>query len=122
MRLAAAFILCTGPAAAQAVDCSAPQTQADMTHCAGLAYQAADADLNATYQLAMNDWLGGRNAPSGQALLTAQRAWLSYRDAHCSAVAAKYEGGSIQPMMHADCLTRLTKARTEEIRAYAEPY
>ena len=109
-------------AGAQAVDCGNAATQMDMNICAAQEFDAADGDLNATYQLAMSEWLGGRDTSNGQALLAAQRAWLAYRDAHCAAAASIYEGGSIQPMIYSLCLTDLTRTRTELIRTYAEPY
>ena len=46
--------LWAGAAAAQdaAPDCDAAETQMEMTQCAGLAWEEADADLNAAYQAA----------------------------------------------------------------------
>lgn len=112
------------PLAAQEpqINCQNAMTQYEMNVCAGQDFQAADGDLNATYQLAMNEWFGGRETAHGQALLAAQRAWLAYRDAHCSAEAALFEGGSMQPMIYSFCLAELTRARTETLRSYAEPY
>jgi uncharacterized protein YecT (DUF1311 family) len=105
-----------------AADCTDPQTQRDMTNCAAQEFTYADQDLNDTYQIAINDWLGGRQTENGHALLTAQRAWLAYRDAQCTAEAAMFQGGSMQPMVFHLCLTNLTRARTETIRRYSEPY
>ena len=96
-------------AGAQAVDCGNAATQMDMNICAAQEFDAADGDLNATYQLAMSEWLGGRDTPNGQALLAAQLAWLAYRDAHCAAAAAIYEGGSIQPMIYSLDIAELIK-------------
>jgi uncharacterized protein YecT (DUF1311 family) len=47
----------------------------------------------------------------------AQAKWLDYRDAQCAAVAAIYEGGSMQPMQRAACLVRLTDQRIAELKA-----
>lgn len=116
-------MLSAGQASAQqSVDCDNAQTQMDMNICASQMFEYADQDLNDTYQLAINHWAGGRESARGQALLAAQRAWIAYRDAHCAAVAFEYEGGSTQPLVHAGCMERLTRARTNAIRTYLEPY
>lgn len=47
----------------------------------------------------------------------AQAKWVEYRDAHCAAVAAIYEGGSMQPMQRDACLVRLSEQRILELKA-----
>ncbi|MFM5077672.1 lysozyme inhibitor LprI family protein, partial [Aeromonas caviae] len=48
-------------------------------------------------------------------LRTAQRAWITFRDAQCRYEAGVYEGGSMAPMVHSSCLTQLTEARTKDL-------
>ncbi len=111
------------PVAAQTLDCTAPQTQIEMTMCAGQDYAKADAELNTVYRqarAAMKSY--DTNLPPGQrgaaeALLAAQRAWIPFRDAACKAEGYPFEGGSIQPMIVSECLARLTRRRTEDLRA-----
>ncbi|NTS65444.1 DUF1311 domain-containing protein [Sphingomonas sp. HHU CXW] len=93
-------------------------------------YQAADAQLNAAYRNAMARMKqldhgtrladlppAERAGPSySQALLNSQRAWLAYRDANCRAFAYEYRGGSAQGLSNRVCLTRVTRARTTELR------
>ena len=55
-------------------------------------------------------------------LLEAQRAWLTYRDAHCRTQAYEARGGSLEPLLYASCRTALTQARTEELRQLAQTY
>ncbi|MER5172227.1 lysozyme inhibitor LprI family protein [Thioclava kandeliae] len=98
-----------------ALDCQAPQTQADMTACAGQDYEAADADLNAAYAETRTR-AKSRGAAQAEALLEAQRAWIAYRDAACMAEGLEYDGGSMQPMAVAMCKTELTKRRSEDLR------
>jgi uncharacterized protein YecT (DUF1311 family) len=92
--------------------CANPQTQAEMTQCAGKAYKAADAVLNQVYPklVAMLD-----DEEKAQ-LKTAQEAWLKYRDANCEFVADQFKGGTMRPMMYALCLEDVTKKRTSELR------
>lgn len=113
LALAAAMLLgssLAAPAQAQsAADCTEPQTQSLMNACAQKDFAQADAALNAAWApaKAFGDEIG-----KGEGLLVAQRAWLAYRDAACDAHASPYEGGSIQPMIRANCLSDLTAERT----------
>ncbi|MCB1464846.1 MAG: DUF1311 domain-containing protein [Nitratireductor sp.] len=112
------------PALAQEPNCADPQTQADMTICAGKDYQKADAELNEVWAEAMagakeNDLLGG--ADDGrpayeEALRSAQRAWIGFRDAHCAYAGYAARGGSMEPMLVNQCLARLTEERTMQLR------
>lgn len=100
----------TGPAIA---GCPG-QTQLEMNDCAAADYAVADAALNAVWSVVKPrmDSIG-----AGAKRLDAQRKWLAFRDAACSAEVDFYEGGSIAPLVHSDCLTRLTQRRTEDLRA-----
>lgn len=101
-----------------AAECTAPQSQQLMNACANKDFDKADAALNVAWTSAKSfgDAIG-----KGDALLKAQRAWLAYRDMACDVHASPYEGGSIQPLIRASCLTALTQERTQmllEFNAY----
>ena len=49
-------------------------------------------------------------------LRAAERLWLQYRKTNCDAEASIYEGGTIQPLIHLRCMTRLTRERAAELR------
>ena len=69
------------PFAHAAVDCANASDQATMNQCAGQDFKAADKELNTLYQQ-----ITGRlkDNPDGKKLLvSAQRAWLGFRDAEC---------------------------------------
>ena len=103
----------TDPTFSQAkLDCTNPQTQADMNLCAGEDFKAAAAELNAAWA-ALRD--ARQDDGSWQAILDAQRLWIPFRDAHCAAVAAPYEGGSIQPLIRASCLAVITEQRHQQL-------
>ncbi|WP_259236807.1 lysozyme inhibitor LprI family protein [Aeromonas sp. BIGb0445] len=53
----------------------------------------------------------------GNKLKSAQRAWLTFRDAQCRYEAGVYDGGSIAPLVHSSCLTNLTEQRTKDLIA-----
>lgn len=91
------------------------QSQAAMNANSGDAFAKSDAALNTTYRKVM-----ARLGKPGQArLLAAQRAWLSYRDKQCSFVSSGTDGGSIAPMINANCHTEETDARTKALAAVA---
>ncbi|MCJ8140151.1 lysozyme inhibitor LprI family protein [Falsirhodobacter halotolerans] len=115
------------PALAQAPVCNTDGTQAEMSQCAGDDYAAADAALNTAYDGAMERLRAvdaGLEEPlrgGEDALRAAQRAWITYRDKGCAAEAWINAGGSIQPMVEAQCRTRLTEDRTRELDEIARP-
>ena len=98
-----------GTAAQTAAECHEPVQQQRMNACAARDFRDADAALNAAWKPARDF---AREIGVADELLAAQRAWLTYRDTACAVHASPYEGGSIQPLIHANCLTNLTVART----------
>ncbi len=129
-RVLAALGLCAlaAGAQAQAVNCAAPVTQMDMNACADRAWTLADEDLNLAYGMARSLMrqtdaaLPQADRGAEAALRDAQRAWVVFRDAACKAEGYLYVGGTIRPMVVSLCLERLTRARTEDLRAIAEPH
>lgn len=119
-------LLLAAMAAQPQIDCDNAMTQTDMNICASLDYQAADKALNeqwtetAADMKRMDDQTAGHypdKAPGYfDQLLAAQRAWLKYRDEHCASQGYLARGGTLQPMLIANCKTDLTKRRTEELR------
>ncbi len=114
------------PAMAQDVDCSAPEIQMEMTYCAEKAWEAADGDLNHAYGIARR-YMANLDADlpddlkgAADTLRDAQRAWIAFRDKACEAEAYQARGGSMEPMLIYICFERMTRQRTEELRAMAE--
>lgn len=108
--------LFAAPALAFARDCADAATQSDMTACYGDAFKAADKALNATYAR-----IGQRlrdDPDTKKLLVTAERAWVAFRDAECAFSASGAEGGTIFPMTVSICMTELTKARTAQLATF----
>ena len=102
-------------ASAADIDCNNAMDQNSMNMCADIDYQAADKKLNDVYRkvtAALDD------AKYQAKLKAAERAWIKFRDAQCTHAAATFEGGSMQPQVHVECLPRLTKARAKELQDY----
>jgi uncharacterized protein YecT (DUF1311 family) len=106
------WLTAAGAAGAQETDCGAAVTQQDMNFCAAEEYRAADSDLNAVWRRTVT-WAQGAGLEDD--LRAAQRAWIAFRDAACGVEAAVYAGGSLAPLVHATCMTRLTKARSADL-------
>ena len=99
-----------------AVDCANASDQATMNQCAGQEYKAADKELNAVYQqitARLKD-----NAEGKKLLVSAQRAWIGFRDAECNFSASGVAGGSVYPLIYSNCVTSVTKVRTEALKQY----
>ena len=102
--------------AAAAVDCDNATNQATMNQCAAQQHKAADKELNAIYQQ-INSRLKG-SPDTKKLLVSAQRAWVAFRDAECKFSASGVEGGSVYPLIYSSCLTDLTKSRVETFKGY----
>ena len=113
-------------------NCHDPQAQQEMNWCAAQDYDVADLALNAQWKItsakmkardtasadSLPDW---DDRPGWHAsLLEAQRAWITFRDAHCRVDGYTARGGSLEPLLVSTCKTALTKARTRELRELAD--
>ncbi len=130
MALVARMALLFLPAAASAqeVSCADAVTQLDLTLCAERAWKLADEDLNLAYGFArtlmrqIDADLPAQDRQAEASLRAAQRAWITFRDAGCASEGFRVHGGSMEPMVVHACRERVTRARTEELRALAETW
>jgi uncharacterized protein YecT (DUF1311 family) len=101
---------------AHAIDCDNATDQATMNQCAAQQNKAADKELNALYQQ-----ITGRlksNPEAKKLLVSAQRAWIGFRDSECKFSASGVAGGSAYPLVYSQCTTDLTKQRVEAFKTY----
>jgi len=126
LALAGGVMAASGVFAQEETDCKNPQTQMEMTSCEQDRYGEADKALNAQWKetraaaAAADEDLDESDRGAEKALLTAQRAWISYRDAQCEAEGFQARGGSMEPMLVAGCLANLSDTRTKELKALAD--
>jgi uncharacterized protein YecT (DUF1311 family) len=91
-------------------ECPGDAQPAEITACLNRAFTRAEAALNRQWEEAL------RALPSGAAQMrAAQRAWLTYRDAHCASASPTVASPEIQVTEGVLCRTRLTEARTREL-------
>jgi uncharacterized protein YecT (DUF1311 family) len=114
---------------APTLKCDAWLSQREMNTCASSDFQRADAEMNAQWKKATvksKAWdREPEHVPDGRpgyfnTLLAAQRAWLVYRDKHCTREGYIMRGGSAERYVYNTCRARLTKARTAELKVLAE--
>lgn len=114
VRAGALALMLAGPAVAQ--DCGDDADQAALNQCADKAFAAADATLNDRYKAIMARLAD--DPDTRKLLVTAQRAWLDFRDKECRFAASGVEGGSIEPMIVSGCRQALTEARVAALEVY----
>lgn len=122
-----ALALAAVPMSARA-DCSTATAQADLTQCAYLDWQEADARLNLSYSLARGAMktidlgLPAYDRGAERALREAQRAWITVRDESCKAEAWAMRGGTAEPMIQYGCMARLSAERALFLQGLAEGF
>ncbi|WP_425503786.1 lysozyme inhibitor LprI family protein [Rhizobium metallidurans] len=116
-------LMAAGASSATEIDCTSPTTQTDMTLCERARQDDADKALNVQYKktraamVAIDSDQDGDMKGAEKALVTAQRAWITYRDAQCEAAGFQARGGTMEPMLVAGCIANVTDARTKELKA-----
>ena len=100
--------------------CDAAMTQLDLNQCYGEQFRKADRRLNNVYASLLKQMQSEKNETAIQKLKAAEKAWLQYRDLHCDAARYEYEGGSMSPMVWAQCMAMTTEHRIEELKAAYE--
>jgi uncharacterized protein YecT (DUF1311 family) len=92
--------------------CQEAGSGAETTACFYKAYKTSDAELNQLYRRVLTV-VDGDNLAN---LQVAQRIWIQFRDANCSAEYELYSGGSAASMVKFACLEAVTRRRTEELK------
>lgn len=115
--LTAAALVLVLPVFAWAQDnCANPTDQATLNQCAAASFKKSDKKLNEIYkqiETRLKD-----DPEIKQLLVKAQHAWVGFRDAECSFATAEAAGGSMVPMLVAQCQDGLTQSRVKAFEAY----
>jgi uncharacterized protein YecT (DUF1311 family) len=93
--------------------CSTAVMTVELRSCFAKARDVADSGLNAAYK-EIRAKLDGEDATR---LNLAQRLWIQYRDANCTAERELYAGGTAAPVVYLACLEAMTRARKKELLA-----
>jgi len=113
-------------AAAPKPDCANASTTPEMTQCAALDADAAEAKLNTTYKrlikdLSQPDTETEKYSETRQKLQIAQRAWIKFRDADCEAIYQANIGGTLRGLAALGCKRNRAEQRTRELQNYLQP-
>lgn len=103
-------------AGAQADACANASDQATMNMCADKAYKASDARLNTLYKQIRSRLKD--DADATKLLVSAQKAWVAFRDAECTFASSASADGSIYPMIVSQCRDGLTQNRIKDFKTY----
>ncbi|MDQ1196421.1 lysozyme inhibitor LprI family protein [Agrobacterium sp. SORGH_AS 787] len=128
--LLAAVLAASGPAFTQEskANCADPQTQMEMTQCAGEDYDKADKELNTQYRklraiLVERDKAADDHSKGAEeALIAAQSAWIVFRDANCDFEGFQARAGTMEPQPVLSCLAAMSRARTNDLRKWTESF
>lgn len=103
-------------AVALAQDCANATSQTAMNVCADQAYRKTDAELNAVYRQIIDRLRHDEEAT--KLLVSAQKSWLTFRDAECTFSTSASVQGSVYPMLVAQCRGGMTSKRIDELKTY----
>lgn len=98
--------------AQQDIDCKNPTSGYAGRYCAGVAYGKADKELNNLYQQMIKKLKG----KAKNNLITAQKAWVNFRDKNCDFEVTGYVGATGYGEALFNCLERVTKERIIELK------
>ncbi|WP_240502286.1 lysozyme inhibitor LprI family protein [Sphingomonas panacis] len=113
-----ALAAATAPPTPKPTATPGPQTQRALAD-----YKAADSAMANQWRIT-NAFMKGKDAQDhrrshfayADALLTSQRAWISYRDAACRVEGGVHAGDVRQALIVAQCKTALTNARRLQLK------
>jgi uncharacterized protein YecT (DUF1311 family) len=98
------------------------QTQRELNESGRHEFEAADAHLNKVYRQILDEYQ--RDRAFVRKLQAAQRAWVSFRDAHVEALFPapnpRRAYGSVYPLCRWQALTALTSARSDELETWID--
>ncbi len=94
--------------------CAGVTITADLVRCLSKARSSADTKLNAMYKT-VQETLRSRTGDA-QRLRNAERLWLQYRDANCTAERDLYDGGTGGAPAYLACMEAMTRARAKELQ------
>jgi uncharacterized protein YecT (DUF1311 family) len=103
--------------------CSTARTTIEINACAKEAFDRADRELNATYQLVLAEFdkPDGLGRPQGQtkkSLIQAQRHWVQFREANCFTVWLINAEGTVRVSQKLACMEELARQREQQLRRW----
>ena len=101
---------------AQTPNCNEPQTTIEMNQCSAQEAGTADQKLNQVYQQLTSKL----DVQQQERLVSAQLAWIEFRDKTCEYERGQFEGGTIATSTYYNCIARVTEQRVSDLETYLE--
>ena len=110
------LIASSGLAASPPSDpCNSPRSTLEVNRCAQQEFEAQDRVLNETYQKLLGQLNTEYQQGTRERLMKAQRLWIQFRDADCSAQESVYDGGTVHTAVLLQCLRDHTAQRISDL-------
>lgn len=108
------------------IDCANAFSTPDIEHCASISLDKTEEELNSTHKELVKNLSQPNNKYENfteyrKKLLTAQRAWIVFREADCAAQYEMHKSGTIRNSIYLACKEGRAKQRIKELKNYA-PY
>ena len=100
-----------------ASSCDNPKTTIEMRECAALKLKNSEKELEQVYSFILSKL---PDQAHKKLFALSQEAWRNYRDTEVKFEGNFYNGGTVQVQIQLDCMTRMTLARTKELRQILE--
>jgi uncharacterized protein YecT (DUF1311 family) len=98
-------------------NCKNPGSTVEHNACANLASEEIDKQLNQVYKSIIANSKGTEK----QKLIKAQLSWIKFRDNNCDFEVDMNRGGTGYSIFLNECIQRMTKARTTELKNWKNP-
>lgn len=95
-------------------DCLDMATTYDQKSCLSKELKKADAKLAKTYRAALS---GIQNKND---LIKAERLWAAFKEQDCKVASGQYSGGSMEGVVHLQCMLNKTHIRERELRGLSD--
>jgi uncharacterized protein YecT (DUF1311 family) len=87
---------------------------ADLRDCLARQFKAADESLNSTYK----NLMAKIDDEQKRRLRESQRAWIKQKESKCAKAGEEMKGGTMEPIMIADCHLQMTEQRVSYLKSY----
>ena len=118
MKLTLPLLLALWSTSSFALDCQNAVSTPEINECAAAEQKKIEEQLNKTYQDALKRLADDKATRT--ALVTAQRAWVKFREADCKAVYQRSIGGTIRTVMYLGCMQNRAETRIKELQDYTQ--
>lgn len=114
--------------AAPACEDNANLNTLQINECLFAKFETRDKELNRVYQEIQKEFAKRSNegdtsiTTASKSLLSAQRAWIPFRDGECEARYAYYSEGSIRNMIFLECKIELTDDRIKTLQWWLDTF